>query len=485
MIFLSTVCKRILIILSFCLISKVSVYPQKDWTNWGTNQRCVAKEILAPTTLLQMQEIFIKAATENAQIRAIGSGHSWSDLVCTDGYLINTDAFNKVLSIDKEKLQITVEAGIKIKDLIKILAQEGMALSNQGFITEQSIAGAIATATHGTGHTGTLSDFIIAVQLLDAQGVLHTVSETSNPDWLPAVRVHLGALGFVYSVTIQCEKLFVLNHRRALIPLNTFLQEYKEYYENNDHFMIMAHPNSDEVLGYFWNRTRQPISNNVLICAPENILMSNLAHQLGIISLSRFPKTANMCMKALLHALQQKDHREYSYITLSPLKCPVSVNYYIEEEIALPLESLGAAFEETRQLFSQYEESGTPIIGLITCRFSPGLCSSYLSPCFGRDTAYLTVNIINYFDEYENFFHAYERIMEKYNGRPHWGKFHYLDAEKVRNLYGESARKFNEVRKQLDPANRFANNFVLRCFENNPQNHNLLLQFESLTCLNT
>lgn len=459
-------CKhKTLLIILVVLTSSITLNAQKDWTNWGTNQRCVTKEIIAPTTLSEMQDLLKRAASENIKVRAIGSGHSWSDLVCTDGYLINTDGFNKVLNVDTEKLQITVEAGIKIKHLIKILAQHGMALSNQGFIAEQSIAGAIATATHGTGHTGTLSDFIIGMELLDAQGMLHTISETSHADWLPAVRVHLGALGFVYSVTIQCEKLFVLNHRRTLLPLDIFLQEYKEYYENNDHFMIMAHPTSDQVLGYFWNRTRQPISNNVFVCAPETILMSNLAHHLGIISLSRFPKAANSCMKALLIALQQKDHREYSYLTLSPLKCPVSVNYYIEEEVALPINVLGEAFKETRELFSQYEQSGHPLIGLITCRFSPGLCRSYLSPSFGRDTAYLTVNIINYFDEYENFFHAFERIMEKYNGRPHWGKFHYLNSSRILSMYGDSARKFNEVRKQLDPENRFANNFVLRCFE--------------------
>lgn len=71
---------------------------------------------------------------------------------------------------------------------------------------------------------------------------------------------------------------------------------------------------------------------------------------------------------------------------------------------------------------------------------------------------------MNYFDNYEQFFKDFEALMEPYQGRPHWGKFHYLDKSKIEKLYGtQTIAKFNQLRAILDPYSLWTNDFVQRC----------------------
>ncbi|HVW99822.1 MAG TPA: D-arabinono-1,4-lactone oxidase [Candidatus Babeliaceae bacterium] len=456
---------RKILLLSFALSTQILSEP---WTNWGHNQQCSPCRIWNPESLGQVQEIIKQASQLKIPIRFVGSAHSWSDLVCTDGYLITTDQFNKILNIDTDKLQVTVQGGIKLKDLFEKLAQEGFALSNQGFIKEQSIAGAISTATHGTGKHGTLSDLVIGVQLVDASGKIHTIDNNNNPEWLPAARVHLGALGFIYSVTLQCEPLFMLNHIREIKRYQEVIPYYRQLYHDHDYFMVMLHPTKDVALTFTWDRTHKPLTKNFLVHLPEDIVMSYTINYLGIRSLCQFPTIGSVCLENTLYALQKKEHREYSYLSLSPLNSPVSVNCYIEEEFAIPFDYFEQALSSIKELYQQYESYGIMLAGLITCRFGPGLTLAYLDPAYGRKTAYITVNILNFFDQYEQFFQDLEKTISPFHGRPHWGKFHHLSYADIYRLYGDNAQSFNNIRLTLDPNGVFANNFIKRCFEANP-----------------
>jgi L-gulono-1,4-lactone dehydrogenase len=447
------------------LVILVTAYSNSalDWANWAKNQKCSPAKIWYPKTVEEVRAIILEAAKYRLPVRVVGSGHSWSDLVCTTGYLINTDSFNKILSIDKERCIVQVEAGIKLKDLFQQLASAGLALSNQGYISEQSIAGATATATHGSGHTGCLSDFVIAVQLIDSQGNSHDISEKNNPEWLSAARVHLGALGFIYSMTLQCEPLFILNHRQFLMKWEDFIDSYKELHNNNDYCMTMGPVLQDTTLVYTWNRSNKRVTNNFLTKLLERLLMSNAFNTLGSRISRSLPRVTDTMLHFAFRNLAQNDHREYSFKTLSPLLDPISVSQYIEEEHAIPIEYFAKAVKEVRELYAAYEKRGHSFVAVIACRFSPAYYTSYLAQNYGRETAYITINGVNVAAD-ESFYRDLDQLMLQYAGRPHWGKLNYLNRESVLKLWGESAQKFNNVRKQLDPGNMFANEFIKRCF---------------------
>ncbi len=446
--------------LSICSL----IFAHNNWSNWGNTQTCTPCKILYPETREEVQALIVEAVRQKVPLRAVGSGHSWSDVVCTNGYLVTTDRLNRILSIDTKTCQVKVECGIKIKDLVLELAAEGLALSNQGFITEQSIVGALSTATHGSGHTGTLSDFIVEMEIIDGRGRLQTVSESSHSDWLPAVRVGLGATGFVYSVTLQCEPLFCLSHERVMIPFEQMLETYKELYQNNDFCTCMVHPSSRKTLLYLWNKTAKPITRNFLKGLKNDVLFNYAMNYTIVKSMSYFPRLGNKCFESFLDTMQESKHIEYSYKSLSPLKDPLATDCYIETEYAIPFESFVEALQKVLTLFDDYERKGIYLFGIVTCRFGPAQTRAYMSPNYGRETAYININIFNCFPEYEEFFKEFEQILEVYEGRPHWGKFHSLTKEKLATLYKDNFKKFNNVRKQIDPYNIFANEFVTRCF---------------------
>ncbi|KAG0252057.1 hypothetical protein DFQ27_008304, partial [Actinomortierella ambigua] len=116
--------------------------------NWAKTFSCVPEQYFTPQTEDDIVKIIHLARIVGKKVKAIGSGHSPSDLACTDGFMINTDKLNRLIKVDKEARTVTVEAGIRLMELNQILDLHGLALSSLGSISEQSIAGALATATH-------------------------------------------------------------------------------------------------------------------------------------------------------------------------------------------------------------------------------------------------------------------------------------------------------------------------------------------------
>ena len=129
--------------------------------------------------------------TGAARVKVAGSGHSFTDIACTDGVMIDMSAMRRVLAVEGN--EVTVEAGITLHDLGEELRARGLAMENQGDVDPQTLAGAISTATHGTGgRFGNLSSQVTGVRLVTGTGELVDLREG---DELRAARVSLGALG--------------------------------------------------------------------------------------------------------------------------------------------------------------------------------------------------------------------------------------------------------------------------------------------------
>lgn len=451
--------------LIFFLIFSIDSLSQTDWSHWGNNAILNPRDIFYPNNIEDVICIIKSAYENNYKVRAIGSCHSWSNLVNTDGYIINTDNLNKILYIDKENRKVKVECGIKLNELFCELAKEGLSLSNQGFIDKQSIVGAVSTGTHGTGHTGSLSDFIIEFEVIDCFGNMHKASQDNNGQWLSILRVGLGALGFIYSVTLECQDLAVLKHKRVISSWDKALKDYMYNYENNDYYMFIGHLESDVVLNFFWNKTKEEIKNPI-IPYMTNWLVANrtLSTFVGAPIINYMPKIGRNFMRLWLYGMQTKN-KQPSYRSLSPLKNPVTTAYYIEAEYAIDIKDFISAMEKVRRFYNEYQVTNqVTLVSLITCRFAPASTRSYLSLSYKRETAYITINIINYFDSYIDFFEKVEQLLAGYQPRPHWGKFHLLNEIKIQSLFQEGFEKFNNLRAILDPVKMFSNNFIERCF---------------------
>src|SRR3954469_14798679 len=175
------------------------------WSNWSRGQSCAPAEQLRPGTSTEVAQ----AVARGRAVRVAGAGHSFSGGVPTDGTLVSLERLHRVLDVDRASGLVRAEAGIGLHGLVGELHGHGLALPNLGDIDAQSLAGALATGTHGTGaRHGNLASGVEAMELVLPAGAELTVPDGGE---LRAARVALGALGVVAAVTLRCVPSFHLH----------------------------------------------------------------------------------------------------------------------------------------------------------------------------------------------------------------------------------------------------------------------------------
>ena len=175
--------------------------------NWAGNLAYHAARIHEPDTIDEARQIV--AACQN--VRALGSRHSFNTIADTDADLIATTRLKRVVSLDTERRTVTVEGGMRYGELGLFLHNAGYAIHNMASLPHISIAGAIATATHGSGDTnGNLATSVSGVEIITAEGDLVSFTRAADPDEFPGTVVSLGALGLVARVTLDILPTFVV-----------------------------------------------------------------------------------------------------------------------------------------------------------------------------------------------------------------------------------------------------------------------------------
>lgn len=232
------------------------------FTNWATTFSSRTRAAYAPETVHHVRQIVQLARRTKRELRAVGSGHSPSDLVCTEGYLLRMDRMQRLLSVTDDG-RVTVQAGIKLTKLHELLAPHGLAVSSLGSISDQSLSGAISTATHGSGVTfGNLSTFITALTLVlpDPASTVLTITADSHPDHFQAALCGLGTLGIIVEMEIQCEPTFKLEEETWCISIADFRRDWKRLAESGEHVRCWWFPQVGEVKISRMNRTTKVTS---------------------------------------------------------------------------------------------------------------------------------------------------------------------------------------------------------------------------------
>ncbi|KAJ1660107.1 D-arabinono-1,4-lactone oxidase [Dispira simplex] len=239
--------------------SKLFAHSDFEYSNWAKTFTCRPEGYYEPKTEKDIEGIIHKARQEKRTVKVFGAGHSPSDLPCGEGYMLNMDKMNRVLEVDRERCIITVEAGMRLQELNAVLHKHVMALSVLGAISEQSIAGAIATATHGTGtQFNTLSSMVQWIRLINGKGEIVECSATLQPELFAAARCHLGALGIITQVTLQCEKAFRLESQQHPIAYQDMMNHFDELVESAEHVKFLWFPYHNRVSICRLSRTSVP-----------------------------------------------------------------------------------------------------------------------------------------------------------------------------------------------------------------------------------
>jgi len=419
------------------------------WRNWAGDERCRPAAVARPGSIEEISEAIARAAGQDRRIRVAGAGHSFSDVALTDGVQLRLEELTRVLDVDRASGLVRVQAGITISELNLRLAEHGLALENLGDVDAQTIAGAICTATHGTGaKLRNISAQVSELTLVLADGSTMQCSEERDPEVFRAARVGLGALGVVAEVTLGCVPAFTLRGVDAPAPLAETLERFEELALGNDHFELFVFPHAGVALTRTNNRTEEaPRPRGRVSAYANDVLLTN--HAFGLICRAgrRFPgriPQLNRLVTRLAGSSERIDRSDRIFAS------PRSVRF-TEMEYALAREHTP---EAVRRVMALVPARGFAVPFPIEVR-TVAADDAFLSTAAGRDSGYVAVHMYEGM-EWEPYFRAVEAIMDELGGRPHWGKRHFQTAQTLRGRYPDWDR-FQAVRARLDPEGRFAN----------------------------
>lgn len=394
-----------------------------------------------------------RAAAEGQRIKVVGAGHSFTGVALTDGRMVRPDSFGDVLEEDAAGGTVTVQAGIQLARLNEELDRRGLAMENLGDIAYQSIAGAISTATHGTGaRFGGLATQVVGLRLIAADGSIIDCSPEQEPEVFKAARVGLGALGIISAVTLKAVPAFNLRAVEMPMRVDELLASLDEHVAENDHFEFFWVPHTGWALTKRNNRTDEPL-------APrgrwqefrDDILLSNVTFG----ALCRLGRLRPSMIPRLVRALPGGGRVEYVDKSYRVFASPRLVRFY-EMEYAIPREAAAEALNRVRDFV---DRSGLTLSFPVEVRFTAA-DDIPLSTASGRDSCYIAVHVFEGM-QYQQYFEGVEQIMNGYDGRPHWGKLHFQTAETLAPRYPEWDA-FQRVRARLDPEGLFSNPYLDR-----------------------
>jgi L-gulonolactone oxidase len=425
-----------------------------QWRNWAGDQLCTPIAIERPGSIAELSAAIGRARDGRARVRAVGAGHSFSDIALSDGSLLALDRLANVLDVDSASGLVRAQAGITIHQLSRRLDAHGLAMENLGDIDVQSLAGAISTGTHGTGaRLPNISAQVVELTLVLADGATLVCSPERDPDVFRAARVGLGALGVVAEVTLRCVPAFTLRGVDAPAPLAQTLERFEQLALGNDHFEFFVFPHVDVALTRTNNRTDEaPRPRSRLSAYANDVLLTNHAFGLLCRADRRFPARIPQINRLVTRLAGRSERVERSFeIFASP-----RLVRFTEMEYALPRERTP---EAVRRVLAMIEQRGFDVPFPIEVRtVAPD--DAFLSTAAGRDSGFVAVHMFEGM-QWEPYFRAVEAIMDELDGRPHWGKRHFQTAATLRSRYPDWDR-FQAVRARLDPDGLFANEWTDR-----------------------
>jgi len=349
---------------------------------------------------------------------------------------------------------VRVQSGITLGALSAHLAEHGLAMENLGDIDAQTLAGALCTATHGTGaRLPNISAQVAELVLVLADGSSLRCAPDADPEVFRAARVSLGALGVIAEVTLRCVPAFTLRGVDTPRPLAQTLDRFEERSLGNDHFEFYVFPHVDIALTRTNNRTDAPPRPRARALAYANdVLLTNhafgLCCRLGRRMPARIPQI-NRLVTRLAGSSARVDHSDRIFASPRLVR-------FTEMEYALPRELTPEAVRRVLALVPAREFAVPFPIEVRTV--APD--DAFLSTASGRESGFVAVHMFEGMS-FEPYFRAVEEVMIELRGRPHWGKRHFQTADTLRGRYPDWDR-FQSVRARLDPHGRFANDYTDR-----------------------
>lgn len=417
--------------------------------NWSGNQSASPSTIAFPRTEQELSELI---SSSSHPIRPVGSGHSFSALVPSEGTLVDVSGLEGLIELDNSKGLARFGAGTRLFHAASELDRANRAFPNLPDIDVQTLAGTFATATHGTGDTLTaLHDYLEGFRLVSASGDVKDVTRQSDPDLFAAGKVSLGALGVMSEFTVRTVPAFRLHRKLTVEPIRDFYEKIEWLGAENRNFEFFYFPGTGQVASLTHQVYDGPVDPEIDPETDDDEFLAGLKELRD--TFGWFPWLRRQIAATSFPSGLIEDRRDDSFALLSTVR-PVKFN---EMEYHLPRENGVATL---RKIVKMLDARGEVFFPLEYRHVASD--DAWLSPFNHGPSASIAIHAA--VDErFDFFFSEIEPVFQAAGGRPHWGKLNSLSNKQAQQLFPHFSA-FDEIRQTQDPEGKFLNHYLAELF---------------------
>ncbi len=411
-----------------------------QWKSWAGNLSADPGWRIYPRSLNDLRQALRSGP---APIRHVGAGWSTAPLCPTNGTMVDLSHLQGVVAWNDSLGRVRVRAGSTLESLGPMLAKVGQALPTMGDAAAPTLAGAIATATHGSGvEMPSLSAQVTAAQLVTADGDVLEINERENSEMLPAVACSLGALGVLTELEIKTVPAHRLREDIASVDLEESLKSLRTIQRNNQHVELAVYPYSDTAILRRMNPTSDAVTEAEAMRIPQQRILAALTRAGHDVPPLDGP------LQMGIAALYPGGSRVGQSDQIMPVAAPLR---FEAMEYAMPTERGIDALLELRE---EIRKADLNVMLPLQLRFV-SQDAAWLSPFYRQDS--VTVAVKQWTGaQAQKLFALAQPIFRRHGGRPHWGFNHSLVADELADLYPRWT-DFQDLRKRLDPKGRLLN----------------------------
>jgi xylitol oxidase len=405
-------------------------------TNWAGNHTYPADRVQRPASMDELREIVSTAAS----VHVLGSRHSFNgiadaaELISLEA-LHTEEALPAAVVVDTGARTVSFGGGVKYGELVERLHDDGLALHNLASLPHISVAGAIATATHGSGMgNGNLATAVAALEMVTSEGDLVRAGR-GDPDFDGMV-VGLGALGAITRVTLDVEPAFEVRQQVFEgLSWTALLDDFDEIMSAG--YSVSVFTLLEETVEMVWVKTRtdlsEALSGDLFGARPAP------ADRHPVLGLDPTPCTPQL----------GRPGAWYGRLPHFRMGFTPSAGEELQSEYLLPRQHAPAAIEAVRSLADRIR----PL--LLTCEIRTVAADRlWLSTSHGVDSVALHFTWAPDQAAVEELLVALEAALSPFSARPHWGKVFTADAATIAPLYERHA-DFARLARRLDPRGAF------------------------------
>ena len=421
---------------------------EEKWSNWAETFTTPQAMIYEPASIDEVCTIVKQAVKQQQTIRAIGAGHSFSGVAKPDQLAISLTRLRGLLHMDVAQQEATFWAGTPLYEIGPLLEAHGYALANMGDIDVQSLAGATSTGTHGTGVTlGSLSSQVVRWGLVDGLGNYREV--TRRDPLASSLHIGLGVFGVVVQLTLKVVPIYGLAYESSRMTVAETLQSFQQIITTNRHAEWYYFPGQQQMQLKCMNAVPYEQLERKPTKALDHFIENRVLQ--GMSSLCKvMPRATTAVSQISAKAVPIGTRQDVSYRVFAT---PRQVKF-AECEYAIPLQHFEAFLEElhytmSRELFHVHFP--------IECRTQRGE-AGILSPTQQQDSAFFAFHMYKGMP-YKRYFRYMDQLLQKYDGRAHFGKMNRYTRCELERLYTD-IDIFLTQRQQCDPNGVFMSEYM-------------------------